>query len=277
MDHCPDCGLILAPATVAGHGVAGCEACGGAWVATSLLSLLAREHPAGLAELDRRFDPTGASGGGEGHCPHCGAALAEHRFPAARDLPLASCAACRGVWLRHGQGSALAARLAPPATQPVAAEEPEITAADQVIGVWRTGRWAPRLEGQPFVSWFTSGMPLWFALALVLAASPLTDLRLVLLWPGLTLGLQAALSVVWSLLDTGPELNFVQTYALLLRVVAVVIVASLLIFFGLYYIAWWLAEVAVGLFLLLVLLGLAGTEAADIFQTLSAPAYYYGM
>jgi Zn-finger nucleic acid-binding protein len=264
MEHCPDCGLMLEPATAAGLAVVGCAECGGLWLAADDLQALLRHHPERLDELERLFSGDGAAPRPAAPpCPQCGAALTGHGVA---DLELLECRACRGVWLRDGQAAELGAALGLRSAAPAADQAP--------VGRPRfRWRWDDRGEGQSRLSWLVYGMPLWFALALVLGAWAVTDSALVVLWPLVALGLQLVLKWVCSDDDAVTEDTGREIYAGLLRVTAALLLACPLLFFSLEPISDGLAMGVVLVLLVAVAVPLAGVDVLDTLKDLGVWIY----
>lgn len=263
MDRCPTCGLMLESTTVEGHGVQGCRECGGVLVAANDLTALCRETPAALGELERRFNSTllaaGARTGHAPECSRCGKTMAERSFPKAPDVPMCACAHCKLIWLRDGQAEALQMAVAPDSARPRwmqeaeaqhnAAVDAEDDDLDEEAGLHEAhghgpfGLWPERLELQPWASWIVCGMPLWLAPLLLffaglddfarLRSSEITAqyasaglLLPFVFWPIRCLFMTMALHVTWIFTDDNPGNTGLETFALLLRVVPVVMVGE---------------------------------------------------
>jgi Zn-finger nucleic acid-binding protein/uncharacterized protein YxjI len=108
--------------------VDGCPTCGGVWLDQGELQRLARE-PGALVQVDRTFLPVAqaAQEVPSHQCPRCEKPLSPVEFDAFRGIRLDKCKACGGVFLDHGEPTAISERLAqgpaPAPTVPAAASE----------------------------------------------------------------------------------------------------------------------------------------------------------
>jgi Zn-finger nucleic acid-binding protein len=116
MVRCPACGSLLFRRRLGGIDVDGCPGCGGSFFdGGELKALFAR--PDALREVDRQFVPglqptlepirTDA-------CPRCGQELVRYQPPSlGGSLEVQGCRGCGGIWLDHGEPTAVAKRVSP--------------------------------------------------------------------------------------------------------------------------------------------------------------------
>jgi Zn-finger nucleic acid-binding protein len=247
MAQCPQCGLMLTTRTVAGADVAGCEVCGGAWLADGELKRLAQSGREALLELENAFRGSLAPPrrDGEPLCPDCGAALAAQGVKAATELAFLHCARCQHAFLADGQARALADRIAPLPTpaqttaNPPADEDEEVEAETTVVKPWWTPRahWDEREPGHPWIAWAVCGMPFWCAVLMALAPAVMTGslptfamfATAAMLWVSQSLVLTIALKIVWAITGEDPGLDFFETMVPVLRAVAAINLVVLLV------------------------------------------------
>lgn len=143
MVRCPACGSLLFRRRVGGLELEGCPSCGGTFFDGGELPSLLR-RPDLLREVDRTFvpglQPALAPERSEA-CPRCGSPMIRYRPPSlGGGIEVEGCRSCQGIWLDHGEATAVAEHLAPtvpvaPGSAPVpasvaASASPDLAAGD---------------------------------------------------------------------------------------------------------------------------------------------------
>jgi Zn-finger nucleic acid-binding protein len=117
MKRCPACSAPLFRKRFGEVALDGCMSCGGVFFDGGELSVLAKS-PESLREADRAFRPgmqPAVAAERTDACPGCGERLVQGEHPSFSGIAMAMCGQCKGVFLEHGAGLALAERLAPTA------------------------------------------------------------------------------------------------------------------------------------------------------------------
>jgi Zn-finger nucleic acid-binding protein len=116
MARCPVCSTLLFRRRVDGIELDGCPACGGVFFDKGELNQLVRK-PETLRRVDSEFQPveTAMAPQRTGICPRCAHPLKAFEHPSLPGIQVDGCHGCKGIWLDHGEPTAIADRLAPPA------------------------------------------------------------------------------------------------------------------------------------------------------------------
>jgi len=135
MPRCPACSDLLFRRRIEGIETDGCPSCGGVWLDKGELHQLAKSSEA-LRTLARTFVPgtPRAVQKPNGMCPRCEEPLKPFEFDQFRGVRLDRCKKCGGMWLDHGEASAIADRLER-GNEPVAPGSPTPAAADPSSGL----------------------------------------------------------------------------------------------------------------------------------------------